>query len=586
MGNERIPEALSGKSLRDSLMPILRGYLMSVCALCTILLAISLSRSLTTGWLPIYTVQIVLYCIALLFTFVPRLAPFRLIFLICFFMVLGTSGVLQFGFASVTEAAFVVAMVITTIGFGRLGLAIVSFLTVLIILTPHFAVMLEPIISTGLIPYRLPHTHYGLAISVLLFYGFSASYLVQRLVMTIHLKSRQLDISRTTTANVEHQIRQLMDNANIMIFGVDMQGKVNEWNKIAQKVTGFSRSEAMGLDFVNNFITEQYRPSVSKILQYGLKGVPSLNFEFPLFNKAGDRIDMLLNSSTQRDAAGQILGVFGLSRDITKLNEARNKQQRKDELAAELILSNKEKDRVRRAADKVKSEFISTISHELRTPLTSIKGALGLVLAGVLDKSPDKLRSIIEVAYSNSVRLNLLIDEILDIEKLDAGMMNLEMDATDLFTLIEEAVAANKGYAQQYGVTFFFSSIDKSLLVKADYNRLMQVIANLLSNAAKFSLHGGQVDVSLARYKGMVRISVADKGCGIEEQSQATIFDKFTQADSSDRRKQGGSGLGLSIAKKIVEAHNGDIHFTTEVDKGTTFYIDLPELQGSDNQTG
>jgi signal transduction histidine kinase len=130
------------------------------------------------------------------------------------------------------------------------------------------------------------------------------------------------------------------------------------------------------------------------------------------------------------------------------------------------------------------------------------------------------------------------------------------------------------------------SSIDKSLFVNANYNRLMQVMGNLLSNAAKFSRYGGQVDVSLVCYKGLVRISVKDEGCGIAERSQETIFDKFTQADSSDQRQQGGSGLGLSITKKIVEAHNGYIHFTTEVEKGTTFYIDLPELQGSDNQTG
>jgi PAS domain S-box-containing protein len=586
MGNETILEASEIKFLRNSLTPILRGYLLSLSGMCTILLAISISRYLDTGWLPIYTMQIVLYGMLLLFTFVPRLAPFRLIFLIIFFMLLATSGILQFGFAAGAEVGFMVAMVIATIGFGRLALAVVSVLTVLIILTPHFAVMLEPIISTGLTPYRLPHTHYGLAISGLLFFGFSASYLVQRLVMAIHLKSRQLDISRTATANVEHQTRQLMDSANIMMFGVDMHGKINEWNQIAQKLTGFSRPEVMGLDFVSDFISERYRSSVNKILQNALKGELSTNFEFPLFNQAGDRTDMLLNSTTRRDAAGQIFGVIGLARDITKLNKARNEQQIKDRLAAELILINKEKDRSRRAADNVKSEFISTISHELRTPLTSIKGALGLVLAGVLDDSPDKLRSVVEIAYSNSERLNRLIDEILDIEKLDSGKMNLEMHAIDLFALLEEAVAANKGYAQEYDVTFFLSSIDKSLFVNANYNRLMQVMGNLLSNAAKFSRYGGQVDVSLVCYKGLVRISVKDEGCGIAERSQETIFDKFTQADSSDQRQQGGSGLGLSITKKIVEAHNGYIHFTTEVEKGTTFYIDLPELQGSDNQTG
>jgi signal transduction histidine kinase len=268
------------------------------------------------------------------------------------------------------------------------------------------------------------------------------------------------------------------------------------------------------------------------------------------------------------------------------LNRVKREQKEKDSRAAELIVINKEKDRIRRASEKAKTEFISTISHELRTPLTSIKGALGIIKAGVLDQYPDKLISVVDVAYNNSVRLHHLIDEILDIEKIESGKLVLQMDSTNISELLEEAIATNKGYAQEYGVTFVCSGTEQSLFVDADGDRLMQVMGNLLSNAAKFSPYGGQIEVSLARHEGSLRIAVEDHGCGIVEESRETIFDKFTQADATDRRQKGGSGLGLSIATMFVEAHNGKLYFTTKVDKGTTFYIDLQELQGSDNQIG
>lgn len=257
--------------------------------------------------------------------------------------------------------------------------------------------------------------------------------------------------------------------------------------------------------------------------------------------------------------------MIGVGEHITDLNKAHD-----------------EKDIIRQEAAKSKSEFISTISHELRTPLTSIKGALGLIQAGAFDNVPEKLPSVIDIACKNAEQLNNIIDDILDTERLNVGKMSFQMSSTDLSVLLKEAVLSNDAYGNQYGVTFSCNGIEEPLLVNGDHNRLMQVMANLLSNAAKFSSRGGLVEVSVVRYEGNLRISVKDHGCGIPKAARETIFDKFTQVDSPGHQKKGGSGLGLSIAKMIVEAHNGHINFTSELDKGTTFYFDLPELVISD----
>ncbi|MFT5136100.1 MAG: PAS domain S-box-containing protein, partial [Arenicella sp.] len=372
---------------------------------------------------------------------------------------------------------------------------------------------------------------------------------------------KELDGYRSEMERVAKDLTLLVDTANAPIFGIDSHGNVNEWNQQAEISTGYSKTEVMGQDLVANFIAEEHRSSVGNILEKALKGEQTANYEFVLFSKAGNRIDILLNSTTRRDATGKIVGVVGVGQDITELNRVRKAQ--------ELI---------QQASDKTKSEFISTISHELRTPLTSIKGALSLIKAGVVDKSHEKFLLIVNMAYKNSARLHQLIDEILDIEKLDSGKIKMQMSVMDLSVLLDEAATTNRGFAEEYDVTFVRSGIEQPLFVRGDHDRLMQVMGNLLSNAAKFSRIGGKVEISLARHNGNLRIAVKDYGCGIVEESRATIFEKFTQADSSDVRQQGGSGLGLSIAKKLIEQHNGHIDFTSVVDKGTTFYVDLPEI--------
>lgn len=231
----------------------------------------------------------------------------------------------------------------------------------------------------------------------------------------------------------------------------------------------------------------------------------------------------------------------------------------------------------RREVEKAKSEFVSTVSHELRTPLTSIKGALGLVIAGVSGQIPEKAGSVLTIAKKNCDRLELLVSDLLDFDKLRSGKMEFDMKPTDTSLLVKNSVTANKAYAQKHGVSIrIIENADHPVMVDGNIYRLMQVMDNLLSNAAKFSNFGQTIEVSLEQHHSSVRISVKDDGVGIPFASQARIFEKFVQADSSDTRAQGGTGLGLSIAKSIVEHHGGTLEFVSEPHKGSTFTFEIP----------
>jgi PAS domain S-box-containing protein len=239
----------------------------------------------------------------------------------------------------------------------------------------------------------------------------------------------------------------------------------------------------------------------------------------------------------------------------------------------------------RLAADKAKSQFISTVSHELRTPLTSIKGVLGIIHAGAVGKVDAKTDELISMAMKNSDRLERLIDDILDTEKIEAGQMDFFFEPVDLSELVSEALSANEGYAETHNVSFVAKGIDKPVVISGDSGRLMQILANLMSNAAKFSNAGDKIEVSLNQDGHKVRLSVKDHGCGIPKSAQPTIFDKFTQADSSDQRGKGGTGLGLSIVKMMVQAHGGTIDFVSQKGKGSEFFadFDLLEPENSEN---
>ncbi|HTE43578.1 MAG TPA: CHASE domain-containing protein [Steroidobacteraceae bacterium] len=230
--------------------------------------------------------------------------------------------------------------------------------------------------------------------------------------------------------------------------------------------------------------------------------------------------------------------------------------------------------------DKLKAEFVATVSHELRTPITSIRGSLGLIAGGVSGPLSDKTRNLVEIALRNSDRLAHLINDLLDIEKMESGKMQFELQRHSLTTLIEQAVEANNGYAQNLNVRYVVRRPLPNIAVTVDSFRLVQVLSNLLSNAAKFSPAQSVVEIAIVTAQRgpleLARVSVSDHGPGIPDEFKDRMFQKFSQADSSDNRAKSGTGLGLAICKSIMEQMGGDIGYETEVGHGTTFYFELP----------
>jgi CheY-like chemotaxis protein len=210
--------------------------------------------------------------------------------------------------------------------------------------------------------------------------------------------------------------------------------------------------------------------------------------------------------------------------------------------------------------------------------LTSISGALGLINGGAMGEVPPLMGQMLQIAQQNSQRLSLLINDLLDMDKLAAGQLAFDLLVQPIKPLIEQALTANQAYAEQHDVSF---QLDQpgDMWVRVDALRLQQVLANYLSNASKFSPRGASVRIQTELRGSLVRVSVIDQGPGIPEAFQSRIFEKFAQADGSDRREQAGTGLGLAISKELIERMGGHVGFHSVPEQGATFWFDLPLVE-------
>lgn len=228
---------------------------------------------------------------------------------------------------------------------------------------------------------------------------------------------------------------------------------------------------------------------------------------------------------------------------------------------------------------EIKEQFVSTVSHELRTPITSIHASLGLALGGIAGEIPDKLQSLLSIAYQNSERLNLLINDLLDIQKLDGGQLHFNFEFLDVIEMLEQCIELNASYFDKHHIDVVLKDSSKGILINIDRDRFIQVLTNLLSNAAKFSPANSQVTIALEQQNDSIQIHIHNHGIGIPKEFQEKIFQRFSQADSSSSRSHGGSGLGLYISKQILAKMDGEISFRSEPGEGTTFTICLPVVK-------
>lgn len=363
------------------------------------------------------------------------------------------------------------------------------------------------------------------------------------------LKENSRDRLRQTSL-----VKRILDSAGEGIYGVNTKGKVTFINKKAIELLGWKGEHSLLGQDIHSLCHYQKAdgnpyPAIEFPSYVALhNNITQLSSEEIFWKKNGEsfHVQMITSSLLENDRSSGAVVVF---QDITE----------------------------RKRIDKMKTEFISTVSHELRTPLTSIRGSLGLVTGGAAGEISDKVTNLLTIASNNTERLMLLINDILDIEKIEAGAMSFKFETIELKPFMEQVIQDNNGYAQQHHVEFVLTKVDKDATIFADVGRLMQVMANLLSNAAKFSDDNGKVEISVECIKHkMVRISVKDYGMGIPEVFQPKLFEKFTQSDASDTKQKGGTGLGLSITKAIIEKLNGQISFVSSEGKGTTFHADFP----------
>ncbi len=351
----------------------------------------------------------------------------------------------------------------------------------------------------------------------------------------------------------EEQYRDLFENANDLIQSIAPDGSILYVNRSWLEVLGYSENEARDLN-IFDIIHPDSKPHCIDIFRKIMAGEEATGVEATFLTKTGRTITVEGNISCKREN-GIPVATRGIFRDVTE----------------------------RKRAERMKDEFISTVSHELRTPLTSIHGSIDLINQGKAGEIPENAVNLLQIAGRNSRRLRNLIDDLLDMQKIETGKMDFKMKPMELTSLVMQMLEENKSFADQFCVDFVMDGILPDVKVNADRDRLAQVMNNLLSNAAKFSPPEGRVEISVSRLNNAARVSVRDHGPGIPEDFREKIFMKFTQADSSRTRARGGTGLGLSIAKSIVEIHGGSIGFETELGVGTTFYFDLPEWKGTKN---
>ncbi len=236
----------------------------------------------------------------------------------------------------------------------------------------------------------------------------------------------------------------------------------------------------------------------------------------------------------------------------------------------------------RRQIEQMKSRFIATVSHELRTPLTSISGAIALLLGGAGGDLPEAGRRMLGIAQDNTQRLQALINDLLDIERLESGLLPLKLSVQPLLPLLQRAIDSNQLYAERFNVSLVLLPPSAELHLICDAERLLQVMDNLLSNAAKFSHAGDSIVVDCRVIDDQVQVQVTDQGVGIAMEQQSRLFQRFFQIDDSTSRKRGGTGLGLAISKELVERMGGSIGVDSQAGQGACFWFRLPLASSSD----
>jgi PAS domain S-box-containing protein len=387
--------------------------------------------------------------------------------------------------------------------------------------------------------------------------------------IVIYRLNRQGEKDHLALQNAERIQRTILNSAAYSMISTDPDGSIQMANAAAENWLRYKGAELVGsnvtivhdareLQSRGDQLTRamgmpvpgDYQALVTKA-RYGVAD----EFECSYVRKDGTRFPVLLAVTALRRGDDDLAGYLMIGADLSE----------------------------RHAMRKMKDEFVSVVSHELRTPLTSIKGAVGLLAGGVTGALPPKAGEMAKIAQSNVERLGRLVDDILDLQRIESGRISMDKRSCDIADLMKESAESVHLVAETESVTIVTSHCPG--LIRADRERMTQAFVNLLGNAIKFSPRGGRIEFAAERTAGTVLFRVKDEGRGIPREKLETIFERFVQVDASDAREKGGTGLGLAICRSIVEQHGGRVWAESEPGRGSTFYVQLPLAESNSMTT-
>jgi PAS domain S-box-containing protein len=367
----------------------------------------------------------------------------------------------------------------------------------------------------------------------------------------VKLFGTSLDITdrkrtEATLQEAERRWRSLLENVQLLVVGLDSRGNVEYVNPFFLSLTGYTQAEVLGKNWFENFLPPSHQQQVNTVFHEVLEDNLHTHYINPILTKSGEERFIAWNNTVLRDAEGNIIGTTSIGEDITQ----------------------------RQTVERIKNEFISIVSHELRTPLTGIRGSLGLLAMGIYDNKPEKAKRMVEIALTDSERLVRLVNDILDLERLDSGKVTLVKEVCDATALIQQSVDGVQALAESAAINLCLFPVSAQVWAAPD--SIIQTLTNLLSNAIKFSPSNTTISLTAQPQSDHVLFQVKDQGRGIPVDKLEAIFGRFQQVDASDSRSKGGTGLGLAICQSIVQQHGGRIWAESTLGEGSSFYFTLP----------
>ncbi|HEY9645915.1 MAG TPA: PAS domain S-box protein [Chroococcidiopsis sp.] len=371
--------------------------------------------------------------------------------------------------------------------------------------------------------------------------------------LQLELQERQQ--TEAVLREAERRWRSLLDNVQLIVVGLDSQGTIEYSNSFFLQLTGYQWSEIAGKQWFNQFFSPSQKLSTQLVFEELLQQQLHLHHQNLIVTKSGEERIIAWNNTVLQDSDGQPIGIISIGEDITE----------------------------RYRIDQMKSEFISVVSHELRTPLTSMQAALSLLNDKIINPLSKEGEATIQIATEGTDRLVRLVNDILDLERLESGKVRLEKRLCQVNDLVNTAVAQMQELANQNEITLEASIYP--FQVEVDGDRFLQLLTNLLSNAIKFSPQRSTVRLLVELFpqsqptpdaESFLLFTVHDEGRGIPLNKLESIFDRFHQVDASDSRQKGGTGLGLAICRSIVQQHGGKIWVESIVGQGSSFYFTIP----------